>query len=578
MNRRTALALLTVCLLILLLTSCSQAKTPASPTIALSPTRAATLAPEPTHTPTPTPTDTPRPTLTATHTPAPTATSTPTATPQPVVSILVVDKETGQPIEGAAVHLSKTRVGFDADQNTDAHGRAVFAGVRRSNWAYQLTVAASGYHQAATDIIVELGENDWTVSLTPGVFAHVTADGVALRTGPGSVYGWVAEVKQGDVLTIVGQSADGAWLVVETGAGETGWLTADSVQVEGDLNRAVAMVAPPTPTPTPIPPTPTATLPPAPPAPPPAAPPTGGNLVVNPGFEEGTTGWKSSLESAPFIYSSSQYPQFIRSGDKAAAYFVYQLVHNTTPGVNYRLGVWGRSWSSSEEDRSVSKDPGDIEMYICIDPTGNRTFRPEASICSASANPLDTWHYFTVDAVARSDAITIILTFVIHSGPLHSEVLWDDVSVGLSPVSAVPTPTPPPPPSAPVRPAPVPFDGVALRDSMVHLQWVLEQMGGLLDRVYNGEYGSCPEFESYYHQTIGITTYHSIPGEWQGVYNEYVWAADNVLATNEPVYSLCQAGGGSLIRLNYTVARTGVLDSVSRLIAAIATANAMLGQ
>jgi hypothetical protein len=73
-------------------------------------------------------------------------------------------------------------------------------------------------------------------------------------------------------------------------------------------------------------------------------------------------------------------------------------------------------------------------------------------------------------------------------------------------------------------------------------------------------------------------TFPNVPPDWQGVYNEYRWAADNVVNTNQPVFALCASGGGVLSPLNYSVARTGVLDSVSRLIAAIATANALLGQ
>ena len=264
------------------------------------------MPPEPTQSPTPQPTDTPSPTPTATLTPEPTATPTPTAMPQPIVSIQVLDAETGAPLRDATVRVSKTRVGFDAEQKTGASGQASFVGVRPSNWAYQLTVTARGYHRDMTDIIVKSGENNWTVNLSPGVFAHVMAASATLRAGPGSVYRFVAEAKQGDILTVVGQSEDGNWLVVETGAGENGWLAADAVQIEGDLKRAVAMAPPPTPTPTPIPPTPTATIPPAPPVAPPTAPPTGANIVVNPGFEEGAVNWQTYAGGSPLKFTLAQ--------------------------------------------------------------------------------------------------------------------------------------------------------------------------------------------------------------------------------------------------------------------------------
>jgi len=150
-------------------------------------------------------------------------------------------------------------------------------------------------------------------------------------------------------------------------------------------------------------------------------------------------------------------------------------------------------------------------------------------------------------------------------------------------IASPPTPTPvpttaPAPTTAPPPPQPPSFDGVALRDSVVHLRWVLDQLGGLLDRLYSGQAESCGEFMNYYLQTFGITRFEAVPGDWQGVYNEYVWAAEHTRATNESVFALCLSGGGVLNDFNYSVARAGVYDSVARLIPAIDTANALLGQ
>ena len=122
------------------------------------------------------------------------------------------------------------------------------------------------------------------------------------------------------------------------------------------------------------------------------------------------------------------------------------------------------------------------------------------------------------------------------------------------------------------------FDGVVLRDSMVNARFIMEQMGGMLDRLYRGEPGSCPDFEDYYGQLVGTATYHSVPADWQGVYNDYVWAVENGIGTNENIYLLCDEGGGILTKLNYDVARVGINDSLSRLGPAIDMANALLGQ
>jgi hypothetical protein len=482
-----------------------------------------------------------------------------------------VDEESGEALPGATVHVA-SKLATDASQTSDADGQAAFTGLDESQ-AYQVSVSADGYQEASAEIVLEQGENELTVRLTPLVLAVVISESANLRSGPGAVYEVVGQVGQDDVLTIVGQSEDGEWLVVETDEGQTGWLSATLVEVRGKLEQVVAQAAPPTPTPLPATPTAVAAAPP----PPQPALPSGVNLLANPGFEDGPYVWQS-LNGGPDsvkLFSLSDYPQFVRSGDKVAALAAKQHVYNLTPGVTYRFGAWARVWSSPDEDRSVSKDPGDISVFVCINTAGDDDIQLETTVCSSGGNPVDTWQYFSVDAVATKDQITVMMSFVVRSGPRHNEVFWDDAFLGAASAAATATPLPP---AAPSRPEPIPFDGVALRDSMAHLQWVLEQMGGLLDRVYAGQGGSCSEYAGYYAQTIQITTYHSIPGEWQGVYNEYVWSADNVIATNESIYRLCQSGGGNISPLNYGVARSGIQDTLARLIPAIATANALLGQ
>jgi hypothetical protein len=144
-------------------------------------------------------------------------------------------------------------------------------------------------------------------------------------------------------------------------------------------------------------------------------------------------------------------------------------------------------------------------------------------------------------------------------------------------VDSPPTPTPVPT-TAPRPTQPAGFNGVALRDDMVHLNWVLEQLGGLLDRLYRGEAQSCEEFLDYYWQVVSPKTYPAVPVAWQGVYNEYLWAAAHTAEKNYSVFVLCSQGGGMLSDLDYSVARMGINDSMARLIPAIQTANALLGQ
>jgi hypothetical protein len=109
---------------------------------------------------------------------------------------------------------------------------------------------------------------------------------------------------------------------------------------------------------------------------------------------------------------------------------------------------------------------------------------------------------------------------------------------------------------------------------MLGLRTSLEQLGGFLDR--GG--GTCNEFWDYYFDFITIVTYDGVPPEWQGIYNEYLYAADHMVASGEAINSLCLNGGGRVTPLNYGVARTGVNESLDRLIPAIDAANTLLGQ
>jgi hypothetical protein len=163
-----------------------------------------------------------------------------------------------------------------------------------------------------------------------------------------------------------------------------------------------------------------------------------------------------------------------------------------------------------------------------------------------------------------------------YKGPAraeHDEVYWDDASLGGSPVMATATPVPFDPS---VRPNPVPFAAVALRDNMNNVRSALEQMGGLLDRFINGSQETCAEYESYYAQLGHAALYNGVPGEWQGIYNEYVFAIDNGLR-NDGIYAYCQHGDGAVPYDAYSTARQAVNQSLDRLIPVIEAANALLG-
>ena len=302
------------------------------------------------------------------------------------------------------------------------------------------------------------------------------------------------------------------------------------------------------------------------------ASPSGPNLLVNPGFEYGGEGWNNAK-----LISASDYPNFVHSGVNSV-YSAYQLVQNVEPGQTYRVGAWLKIWSSSGEDRTVSENPGNVAAQICINVDADTNRGLPSSICSNAISPMDTWHYITVDAVPRGDRL-VVMTYGFITGekpPRHNEMIWDDFELGLAPVSATATPQPL---GRPVPPAPVAFGAQAMRDSMNNSRSNLEQMGGLLDRLVRGSRETCEEYTKYYRGLVGSARYDGVPAEWQGVYNEYMFAVQHGSEKNQPIFDLCfENQGGGITELNYGVARTGVNDSLNRLIPAIETANAMLGQ
>ncbi|MCC6604275.1 MAG: hypothetical protein IT327_13770 [Anaerolineae bacterium] len=346
------------------------------------------------------------------------------------------------------------------------------------------------------------------------------------------------------------------------------------------------------PTATAVPATATATTaPPAPvSAPPPAPVVSAGNMLSNPSFELGNASWEvhNSGQSIQNFYAAASNPQFVHSGQQAALQlgpmnastlrniYFQRVSGNVTPGATYRASAWIKIWSSSGENRLISENPGDFSARLCLNTVGESDPLLPTSVCTGFVRPLDTWQLISVDAVAASDRLSIMLVseYTGANRPVHNEAIWDDASIAGAPSSATATP---PPAAGPVRPNPIAFNPTALRDSMNSVRSMIEQEGGLLDRLYNGQGGTCAEFQGYYDDAIRSATYSGVPDDWAGIYNDYIFAVENFLATNESINSLCDNGGGTISALNYGAARTGINDSLNRLIPAIEAANAKLG-
>ena len=107
-----------------------------------------------------------------------------------------------------------------------------------------------------------------TPTSIPQPEATVATEVLNVRSGPGTNYSKVRQVKEGERLKVIGRTEASDWLQIVTSDGQEGWVSAELVTVNADLGPvAVAQVSPApisvteTPMPTPVPETPMPTPP-----------------------------------------------------------------------------------------------------------------------------------------------------------------------------------------------------------------------------------------------------------------------------------------------------------------------------
>jgi hypothetical protein len=80
----------------------------------------------------------------------------------------------------------------------------------------------------------------------------------------------------------------------------------------------------------------------------------------------------------------------------------------------------------------LSVNPGNEYVYVCINVLGEAARELPTSVCSASVQPVDSWRFISVDAVALNDHITVIMgAMAVATGAnSNSFVAWDDAYRG----------------------------------------------------------------------------------------------------------------------------------------------------
>ncbi|MCS6834608.1 MAG: ABC transporter substrate-binding protein [Anaerolineae bacterium] len=118
----------------------------------------------------------------------------------------------------------------------------------------QVVRYANGQRLPDDELIVQPEQP--TATPTPqGVFVTITRSVQNVRTGPGTQYDVLGQLRQGDTAQVIGASLDLSWVVISF-RGQNGWLSRDILTLTGDTNTVPVVTAPPTPTPPPATPTP----------------------------------------------------------------------------------------------------------------------------------------------------------------------------------------------------------------------------------------------------------------------------------------------------------------------------------
>ena len=86
-----------------------------------------------------------------------------------------------------------------------------------------------------------------TPSSTPApIELTVTSDTLNVRSGPGTNYPKIGELRKGNTSRITGENAKGDWWQIAF-SGQTGWVFGELVTVKGKLEDVPVVPAPPTP-------------------------------------------------------------------------------------------------------------------------------------------------------------------------------------------------------------------------------------------------------------------------------------------------------------------------------------------
>jgi len=139
-----------------------------------------------------------------------------------------------------------------------------------------------------------------------------------------------------------------------------------------------------------------------------------------------------------------------------------------------------------------------------------------------------------------------------------------------------PRPTVPPPPTATFTPVPLPaapvfpqtimhaWDPDDFRKELNELVRFNYGWAQDMQRVINGETGSCNAFYSYRNEmVVSQAAYDVVPPEWYSIYYRYRVAVHNAVGAVTEITAICDAGGGNIS----TESLFNMLDALNTIVA-----------
>ncbi len=114
---------------------------------------------------------------------------------------------------------------------------------------------------------------------------------------------------------------------------------------------------------------------------------------------------------------------------------LYQIVRGIQPGTRLRFSFWANllTTNSNELPLSSSRAPGGLQVRACIQTLGRIIIKPDVNdpttVCGPWIRPYDTWGQASVEAVAASDIIAVVIDATAEYPVIHNDVYVDDAEL-----------------------------------------------------------------------------------------------------------------------------------------------------